>query len=170
MCLRDCTHAHQLTRHCFPSSEPLLSFFEIVLKKELSQTRQFGRTHPHYFLKSQHIFTKNKEGFLCAMNFKHMRTIIAREVVTICRVISGHINVTEHPQACSNQTCLCVQTGLEAQIECAGISAVRGLCWGHRQNCHRTSGSYQDHFPRQELKKTKRPLSKTYGLDIMQVT
>lgn len=103
-----------------------------------------------------------------------MRTIFAREVVKICRVISGvavgHNNVTEHPQACRYQTCLCVQTGLEAQIECAGISAVRGLCWGRRQNCHRTSGSYQDHFPRQELKKPKRPLSKTYSLDIMQVT
>lgn len=58
------------------------------------------------------------------------------------------------------QTCLCFQTGLEAQMDCAGLPAVRGLRWSRSQNRYCTPGSDQDHFPRQDRHSTKRFLSK----------
>lgn len=42
-----------------------------------------------------------------------------------------------------------LSTGPEAQMDGAGLPAVRGFRWSRGQDRDRTSGSHQDHFPRQ---------------------
>lgn len=42
-----------------------------------------------------------------------------------------------------------VSTGPEAQMDAAGLPAVWGFRWSRGQDRDRTTGSHQDHFPRQ---------------------